>query len=177
MLERLLVVETCVSCKNAAFWAWCQQPMCYSHLRGMAEMNSDNEAAVYQALVFPVVTFPKSDEVLLLIYPTTCVSAVCSVLNQVSSYQLSHRYNGTILINAIEERHWHDGTRLECVGRCSYRLSSTTIGCHAPMIKPVGLETGRMVGFAHGLNEYSRKIRTYVEQEFREGEGVEDGIN
>jgi hypothetical protein len=171
MLERLLVAETCVNCKNAAFWAWCQKPMCYSHLRGMARINSDNEVAVYFALVFPVVRFLKCDEVLLWIYPTTELSAVCSVLNQMPEYQFP-RY-GTIRIEAMEEKHWHDGTRLECVGRCSYGLSSTTTNCQAPTIKPVGLETGRMVGFANVLNDYSRKIRAYVEQEFREEEEVQ----
>jgi hypothetical protein len=175
MLERLLVAETCVSCKNTAFWAWCQRAMCYSHLRGMAEMNSDNEVAVSFALVFPVVRFLKCDEVLLLIYPTTEISAVCSVLNQVPEYQFPR--HGIIHIEAMEEKHWLDGTRLECIGRGSYSLDSTTTNCQAPTIKPVGLETGRMVGLAHGLNDYSHKIRAYVEQEFREEEGVEDAIN
>lgn len=171
MLERLLVAETCTctDCKNTAFWSWLLQPMCYSHLRGMADMNSDNETAVYLALVSPVVIGKSATEVILLIYPTTCVAPVCSVLNQLPQDKR------TIGIQAIEEKHWHDGTRLECVGRGYYRLSSTSTGCHAPMIEPVGLEIGRMVGFANDLNEYSRKIRANVGQEFGEEEGVCNG--
>src|SRR5436305_6089470 len=78
MLKRLPVPQTCEDCGNTAYWSWELQPICYSHLRGMAEMNSDNESAVYDALISPVLLPAASDVVhAMIIHKSTSPMAIC----------------------------------------------------------------------------------------------------
>jgi hypothetical protein len=131
----------------------------------MADMNSDNETALAEALITPILLpdIARNGDATyeLIVHKSTSPIAICAMLNSfLHDQEISIEFQ---VIQCSED----DIMRMVSAGKGYYYLSETTIGHNAPTLSMVE-ETDRMVGFANHLNAYSLKIRQYVKQEFHE---------
>ncbi len=167
-LVRLTHPFICQHCRNLAYWTVYHKPLCYLHLRSLGDQGKDIAAAIDDALIAPVITKASHDEVTIVIYPTTCMAPMCALLNRLSFILPEVDSEAEICIELWEERASIIGSVLQCEGRGYYHLDTTTVRCHAPLVKLARAPIGRMAGFMKMLNDHSMRIRECVEQEFQE---------
>jgi hypothetical protein len=163
MLKRLHIPLPCnfEDCSNMAYWRFNSSVMCHHHLCEMADMNSDNEEAVYLAIISPGID-DRIDKTILHLYPETILSALCAVLNT------------RPLDRLIEIVHHGSDENELVIGTGLFMVEVKYAGCNAPTISMVS-ESGEYDRVADRVNTYSVHMRTQIAREFDPGQ--EAGID
>lgn len=159
MLKRLHIPLPCnfEDCSNMAYWRFNDSVMCHYHLTQMADMNSDNEVAVYEALVSPG-RADRVHETVLSVYGSTTIEALCAVLNSLEAKR------------RVEIVH-HGTDKDELImGYGFYTIMERARHCHAPIVAMV--HEISIFNLAEHINQHSQKIRQCVAREFQEDEEI-----
>lgn len=162
-LERLPVPRQCGvgahvrdgehQCRQQAYWAFDGCPLCHEDLINMAVISSDNEKALWPALIAPVVLQGrgKGELPLLLVYGSTCLASIICTIDMLpeAGFRISMRDD-----------------RDNEIGWGRYRRCERIDGCHAPLIG--GEDYGKLTGFLRHMDLYVHEIRRRFRAEFQE---------
>lgn len=173
-LQPFLVSVPCRRCPSHAYWAVDGQPLCYACLCSVANVNKAQADLVHDALISPELVSVSSNEVKLRIYDTTCIAPICSMLNRLQFLFPAIDAETEILIERWQNRPMPLGAdQIVCTGMGYYSLDSTTVRCHAPLIKLARAPIGRMAGFMKLLNDHSMMVRKRAEEEAEYGKAID----
>lgn len=166
-VEPLKQPQICQKCRAVAYWGVDDAPLCYLHLLELSRQDANYERDLFNALISPELIEVSTDEVHIKIYTTTCLEPLCVLLNNFSS-TLPHVDRDAEIIIEL----WYarpsvlGGMALTHEGTGYYAIENTTApGLNAPLLRPTRVPTGHMSSFMRELNEYSERMRKYMEGE------------
>ena len=172
-LAQLPHPSICQHCRNLAYWTVEHKPLCYLHLRVLADTGEDIAAILNDALISPELVSASTNEVRIRVYTTTCMAPVCALLNNFMSILPSVDCEAEIIIEMYHARPSLAGSMiLMKEGMGWYYIDSTSVRCNAPLIKLARAPIGAMSGFTKFLNDHSTMVRKCVGIEFREEEAA-----